>query len=291
MADTDLIARLYPRTDKFGHATYAIEHSSQCQPARSSRTTDLDAKWNRGDRESTEPPEVSQGDEDLPCIELRFSSPPPDSRGFTCGSSDTCCFHIPLQGVSRLHCALTYKQINGHYYLIVRDLNSSYGTKVTYARKGDELRRKFDWIIGGDEFLKTTKPIIIRVARHLNFRVVVANQDITSPTYVTNVERFLQGSADTDALLGGLEIQSGLPTILNSLTQSPTAKPIFIDRGLIGEGSFGIVTRLWNVSTGEEYACKRPARYHYYNKENWEKEIDLMRRVKHVSELGWLFTE
>lgn len=291
MSDTDLIARLYPCTDKFGYARYAIEHSSQHQPARSSRTTDLDAKWNRGDRESTEPPEVTHGDEDLPCIELRFSSPPPDSRGFTCGSSDTCCFHTPLQGVSRFHCALTYKQIGGRYYLIVRDLNSSYGTKVTYDKKGDELRRKFDWIIGGHKYPQNLKPVIIRLTRNLYFRVVVTDQDTTSPAYVTNVERFLQGSADADALLGGLEIQSGLPTILNSLPQSPTAKPILIDLARLGHGSFGMVTRMWNVSTGEEYARKRPISEKEYNKEGWEKEIDLMRLVKHVRELSRLFIE
>lgn len=41
------------------------------------------------------------------------------------------------------------------------------------------------------------------------------------------------------------------------------------------------MSRHWDVSTGEEYACKRPAEKRY-DRRAWGKEIDIMRRISHV---------
>ena len=283
MGDTDLIARLYPFDDHLGYAAYAIEHSPRYVPPRISRQIDLEAKWNRRARGSTEPPETYDDVERLPCLELRFSFPPKNSRGFTSGTSEPCDFLIPIDGISRYHFVLTYKKLaDGYYRLIVRDPGSTHGTKVTYDRKGDEVRSNFDWILGGDQFPNKTKEIVIHPHENLKFRIFLALQDITSPTYVANVERFLQGSGDAESLLGGLGLQSGPATELNSGAQTPAEERILIDRGIISKGGFGIVTRHWNVSTGQEYACKRPISKKDYDRKIWEKEIDLMRRIKHV---------
>ena len=139
MGDTDLIARLYPFDDHLGYAAYAIEHSPRYVPPRISRQIDLEAKWNRRARGSTEPPETYDDVERLPCLELRFSFPPKNSRGFTSGTSEPCDFLIPIDGISRYHFVLTYKKLaDGYYRLIVRDPGSTHGTKVTTT--GKEMR-------------------------------------------------------------------------------------------------------------------------------------------------------
>ncbi|KAF2174592.1 hypothetical protein K469DRAFT_707085, partial [Zopfia rhizophila CBS 207.26] len=38
-----------------------------------------------------------------------------------------------------------------------------------------------------------------------------------------------------------------------------------------------------DVSTGVEYACKKPCDKKSFDRESWEKEIDMMSRIRHVS--------
>jgi len=52
-------------------------------------------------------------------------------------------------------------------------------------------------------------------------------------------------------------------------------------RNKIGRGSYGVVYRVWNVSTGEEYALKKPAD-RSFKVAAWEREILIMKRIKHV---------
>jgi hypothetical protein len=45
------------------------------------------------------------------------------------------------------------------------------------------------------------------------------------------------------------------------------------------------VSHHWNVSTGEEYARKKPLDQRY-DREAWEKEIDIMDRISYVEKNG-----
>ncbi|GAP92494.1 putative protein kinase [Rosellinia necatrix] len=289
MADTDLIACVYPYKDlAFGYARKAIEDSPRYMPPRHPRQVPQETHQIRGARESTEPPE-NPGDDDnpdtLPYIELRFSAGPRTSSGFVFGKdSDTSDIVLPtIAHISRRHFALTYKNkfADGCHRLIVRDLGSTGGTIVTYDDGGSKLRRsKFDWIIDGFDVLDRTKMFIIQPHESLKFQVIVNRHDISSPTYVDNVERFRRGVAGAEDLFGVLDIQTGPVTERHSRVHTPVKNPILLPQGWIAQGGFGAVSRHWDVSTGQEYARKQPIGK-TYNRKTWEKEIDIMRSISH----------
>ncbi|KAK3687147.1 kinase-like domain-containing protein [Podospora appendiculata] len=293
MADSDLIAQVYPvgeaiRTETLKYATHSITCNRRSRPAlrpSASRTQPM-----RGAREATEPLEGANTDtqqddlNSLPYLELRFSDGPRASTGFVFGKdpdvSDVVLPSIP--GISRQHFALTYKNTfeDGRYRLVVRDLGSLRGTTVTYNAKGEHLRRKFDWIIAGFEFPNQAKSIIIQLHDDVKFRIVVAHHDVASSAYISNVERFLQGAAQSDALLGALRLQSGPHTERATAAHTPTNAPVFVNRGVIARGNFGTVSHRWNVSTGEEYGCKKPTEREF-SRADWQKEISIMKGVHH----------
>lgn len=224
------------------------------------------------------------------CVELRFSRGSRTSGYFLFGKDKRCDIVIRGPGVSRHHCALTYKRSHdGFYCLIVRDLGSRQGTKVTYNGKGGEWRSTFEWIISGDSIPDATERVIIELPGNIQYRVVITRQTNSSPTYIANVKRFLQGSADTESLFGMLDIDTGVHTALatglvNGLATSadpPKNRPILITEGDNKAGSFGSVTCVWDVSTGKRMACKTPL-----DKDKFEvlrDEIRVMQQLQHVN--------
>ena len=171
------------------------------------------------------------------------------------------------KGVSRYHAALTFDKEN---HLVVRDLGSVCGTRVTYDGEVAERGFSIDWVVGGVEFVKDKTPILEFIGE-LQFRLVVPPQDIESPQYIDNVTRFRQGTADAADLI----------------ERTPSSKPSGPIRWTkkLGEGVFGIVTHIFNVTTGAEYALKEPKdkfRGGYIVKD-WKKEADIMSCIQHVS--------
>jgi hypothetical protein len=63
-------------------------------------------------------------------------------------------------------------------------------------------------------------------------------------------------------------------------TPAPTGNSILFTRKTLGEGSFGRVTHVWDVSTGAEYASKL---FFNANKVDWKGEADRMKKLSHVS--------
>lgn len=281
MADTDVIARVYPFQDRTEEVQPAIEKSSRCMPPKV-RKPPQQSRRGQGSRDSTASP-VPYDPDELPCLEVRFNNSPRTPSGLVFGTDTTCDIVLPkIPGVSKRHFALTYKNSfpDGCYRLVVRDLGSKYGTKVTYGTKGDEPRSDFDWIIDEFRLLDSTKPLIVHLHEDVKLHIIAMPHDIASPAYVANVERFRKGAANPETLLDGLELQSGPSTEGNSGAHTPVVKnPIHIPMGWIAQGAFGSVSHLWNVSTGEEYACKRPLGK--YNRKDWKKEIDIMRSICH----------
>ncbi|KAK3935962.1 hypothetical protein QBC46DRAFT_346060 [Diplogelasinospora grovesii] len=263
MADTDVIARVYPFNKYEKYAREAIENSSRYLPPKVKLTEPRETHLSRSARESTEPPERNRevNLDELPYLEVRFSDVPRTSAGLVFGTDPTCDVVLSMKGISRRYFALTYKKKfpDGYHRLIVRDLGSTYGTIVTYDKKGDEPRSNFDWIIDGFELPNRTEDIIVQPHEHLKFRVI--------------------GAADTEDLLGGLRLKSGPATERNTGAHTPVVKrPILLPMRWIGLGTFGAVSRHWNVSTGEEYAYKRPLG-ETYDKKYWEKEINIMENI------------
>jgi serine/threonine-protein kinase Chk2 len=287
MADTDLIAQIYPFNDPLYYVQKTIKASSRFMPPR--QPQQRQDPYGHSSRESTEALE-EYNPETLPYIELRFSGPPRTSSGLVFGTDPNTCDvvlpNIKGIGLSKRHFALTYKrtEIDERYHLIVRDLKSTHGTTVAYDRKGrDKRRSKFDWIVDGFDLPNQTKNLIVQLHQNLSFRIIVNHHDITSPIYIDNVERFRQGAANLQNLVSGFSLQSGPDTERNSGTQTPVKHSILLPLGRIGHGTYGVVSRHWNVSTGDEYACKQPAGANY-DKVAWRNEIDIMKKISDVGD-------
>jgi hypothetical protein len=50
-----------------------------------------------------------------------------------------------------------------------------------------------------------------------------------------------------------------------------------------GHGAFAVVRRVWDVSTGIEYARKEPLDKRRFDRKAWEKEADIINQISHVS--------
>jgi hypothetical protein len=292
MADTDLIACLYPFEDNFGRAKIAIEELNKPRyiPARLSQPK---VQYGRRDRVPTEEPEQhGAGPLDyLPRIELRFSQPPKTSHGFVFGWDENSDIVLPyIQGISFHHFALTFDDQNR---LIVEDLVSLSGTEVTYDTQGQGKRSKFVWIIGGHRTPQQKKSVVINVNESLKFQIVVSHHDITSEQYVDNINRFRQGVASMDNLLGQLDLRSRPQTERASGAQTPGTGPIVLKK-VLGMGAYGVVSHVWDVSTGEEHALKEPSmkavRAGKVEDDMWKKEARIMGQISHVSSTKLLST-
>ena len=188
-----------------------------------------------------------------------------------------------MPGISSYHFAL---QFDDHHRPIVKDLGSLSGTEVLYGQQGAGKRRNFVWIIGGKPGPETQHPIVINIHQHLKFQIVVSSHNSTSQPYIDSVNRFRQGTTNTKDLLGRLDLQSRPQTERPSGAYTPGTGPIVMSKKL-GEGAFGVVTRLWNVSTGDERALKQPSRKAIregrLNVDAWKKEARIMGLISHVS--------
>jgi hypothetical protein len=290
MADTDLIACLCP----FGGG-YALNVIDRIEN-RSRRVKPqlflppppppIRTPHSRRDRAPTEP--LGEGETPAylysPCLQLTFSHGPQTDCGFVFGWDPDCDIVLPqISGISFHHCALTFDK---HNRPILRDLGSLNGTAVTYDNEGKGFRSKFHWIIGGHNVPNEKNEIVIDLQEHLKFQIVVSHHDITSQLYIDNVSWFRQGTARAENLLGRLGLRSRPETERASGARTPGTGPILLRRKL-GEGAFGVVTHIWDVSTGAEYALKEPSekaiKRNKVDKEAWRKEADVMRRITHVS--------
>ena len=284
--DPDLIARLYPFQDRAGTAFALI--ASEANRSRAYLPLQLDPRerqYGHRERESTEPLEGHEDPEDEACLELRFSHGPRTHHGFVfgCGQDSDVVLPSSVPTISFHHFALTF---DSYYRLIVKDLGSRNGIEVTYGKQGKGRRSNFSWIVGGDPYLDDNIEIVIHVASHLKFRVVVPQQDMLSHAYINKVEWFLQGTADAEGLFGQLDLRSRPQTQSASGAHTPGSDPITVSRK-VGEGAFGVVFRIWDVGTGTTYALKQPSqkaiRESRVEVRAWQKEARLLEQLSHVS--------
>ncbi|KAF0318441.1 hypothetical protein GQ607_014359 [Colletotrichum asianum] len=275
---TDIIAQLYPVANVGERTTKAIKASSRYAPPLVEIT---EQHYDRNERQSTEPPvEPSASAYDyLPRLELRFSDIPRTSHGVVVGSDPECDFVLPYRGISSRHFCLTFDRAGR---LVVKDLGSLAGTEVTYGDEGHGKRANFCWIVGGHK-IPNEKHIIISVDQTISFHISVPYHDITSPEHAARVTRFLHGAASAEDLFSDLALPNRPGTELPTGTHTPGKGGIFLKRNL-GQGSFGSVTHLWDVSTGREFALKEPtvdAARRQHLREEWEREAHIMRQTSH----------
>lgn len=286
MADTDLIACVYPwHYDDMHHAVNAMERKENLPRYVPGLKKKQERPRDRRGRGSTEEPEPRGDDKTNPRarLELRFSHSPKTSAGFIFGCDEDCDIVLPsLRGVSSYHFALTFDDYNRP---IVRDIGSFIGTQVTYNNDGKGTRREFSWIVGGHPVPGEETPIVVEINESLKFQLAISSHDMDSQSYKDNIERFRRGSSGYEDLFTRLKMRP--ETERPTGTHTPGSGPIFL-RKKVGEGSFGVVTHFWNVSTAEEYALKQPSneaiRKNEVNLDDWKREAKIMGRIRHVSE-------
>lgn len=288
MTDTDLIACVYPHFDENMQSAMEAIDLDMNKPRYVPGFNRPESRNDSRGRGSTEEPESRRGS-DLDKhihLELRFKNGPKTPHGFVFGRDEDCDIVLPdFRGVSTYHFALTFDDQNRP---IVKDLGSFIGTQVTYNGDGLGWRSDFTWIVGGlddpQEETPIKTPIVIHVNKHLKFQLVVSRHDLNSHLYKNNIRLFRQGTAGPGNLFDRLKFPPDTERVTG--TMSPSRRPIFLTKKL-GEGSFGVVTRLWNVSTGEKHALKQPSDRSIREKEfdagSWKKEAKLMGRISHVS--------
>ncbi|KAG5787120.1 hypothetical protein H9Q69_013809 [Fusarium xylarioides] len=255
----EIIARLYPHNDSKKWASNAIEENPRHAPPLLQPGRDQPARRrrrSRRERGSTEPPENPGASalDYLPSLVVRFGDAPRTDRGLIFGSNPKCDVVLDYQGVSNIHFSLTFDDYNRP---IIEDLGSLMGTQVTYNGDGEGFRRDFRWIVGSDEIPHEMESIIITVPDAVAFQIVVKRHELESPAYIGAVAQFKQGAATTEGLLEDLGL-SNPPTRPGTGTHSPGTGVINLKK-MLGEGSYGVVIHLWNVSTGEERVMKTPS--------------------------------
>lgn len=277
--DTDLIAYLYPsglETNVFLHGGHYVPAESRAPPASTK-------SLGPGEREGTESLDDEPGEDALPRVELRFSRGPKSTRGFVFGRHDGSDVVLAdRRGISSCHFIITFDE---HNRLVVKDPGSTVGTDVVYERYGYQkdrrgMRRKnFQWIVGGGQHPCLKDGIVIQLTGSVKFRIVVSTQDTESEHYVKKVEKFRRGSGSTEDLFQKLAMPPD--TEHPTGTHTPGSEAIFLKEH-IGRGTFGSVTHLWNVSTGEEKVIKEPSG-DKYDSNDWKREAEILKRVNHVS--------
>jgi hypothetical protein len=134
--------------------------------------------------------------------------------------------------------------------------------------------------------LSEKKSIVINVLDYFRFEMVVSRHEIAWQPYIDRVNLFLQGTVDADGLVGRLDIRSRPHTERASGAYNPSTGSIAV-RDTVGQGGFGVVRRVWDVSTASVYALKDPSawaiRKNRVDVEAWRKEVRLLSRVSHVS--------
>ncbi|KAJ4286018.1 hypothetical protein N0V88_008133 [Collariella sp. IMI 366227] len=262
---------------------------------------DTDNDYDGGDGDGDDQEEAPDSGHDYsPGLRLGFDDERKSSLGILIGTSPKCDIVLPkrdsLSGISPYHCTITFDE-QGR--LILKDLQNPEdqrrrkrgrtafmpGTAVTYNGKGGQKRCAFTWILGDHEFTADNQPIVIALHDNLKFQIVVAPQDIHSSSYKENVARFLSGPSVCvdDLSLGQLGLWSMSSTAEQSGAQSPSEMQppskdaILLDGGELGRGGFAVVIRVWNVSTGLEYASKEPLKKRHW--EYLEREINVLKGI------------
>ncbi|KAM3537480.1 hypothetical protein ARSEF1564_009597 [Beauveria bassiana] len=277
MQDRDLIARVHAVAHHAGRANEAIESSIHYVRPPEQQHPPRATAYNS--REPTPAPEACDNtllpDVDGPYLELRFSRIPRSSYGFIFGRHPSSDVVLPDEpGISHFQCSITFDL---ERRLIVKDLQTTIGTAVTYDDQANVRRCGFQWIVGGDPYIQN-KVIMIRIHKMIWFRLIVAHQDTQSPFYVASADRYCAGQATTQDLFQAVNLRTRLDTKRPSGAHTPGVGLVCLNKE-IGRGGFARVTHRWNVSTGNEYVVKQPLHVRNIDRQAWENEAHIMSLV------------
>lgn len=158
------------------------------------------------------------------------------------------------------------------------------GTQVTYDGECEGSRSGFSWIVGGHKNIRKVTRIIVTVPGAISFQIIVPVHDIKSSVYIERVKRFNQGTATAEDLLDTLGLSRPLTRPGTGAHTPKTGEMTLKEK--IGEGSFGVVTHLVNITTGDERVIKTPSkmaiREGQVDHKAWKLEAEIMGLINHV---------
>ncbi|EFY86985.1 CAMK family protein kinase [Metarhizium acridum CQMa 102] len=148
------------------------------------------------------------------CIEFRFSKIPRSSNGLVFGCGKESGAVLPdIDGVSNEHFSVTF---DSQHRLIVKDLDSLYGTRVTYNDGAG-------------------------IHKQIQFKIIAVKHNVNSQAYKEKVKKCCLGSvgnASTEALLNLLNFLSLPDTRRQTGAHTPSTEPIYLRR-VLGRGGEG----------------------------------------------------
>ncbi|KAI0399057.1 kinase-like domain-containing protein, partial [Xylaria palmicola] len=291
MYNADVIAYLFPVDGKgrIGaiNAINMKQNAARFIPARrhdNGSCSKLQETQDRSVRKATEQSEDEDTEEDGPCLKFTFSNPPKTRRGLLAGRCPDTNVVLPkFKGVSWYHFALTFDKTNS---LVMRDLDSTVGTRVIYDTEDGERGRGINWSACGPGLLKRKAPVI-KIVGELQFRIVVPDHNTSSKTYLNNVARFREGAAAAKDILSDIKLLSRVPTELptpagEADTPGGVKAPgAILWKRKLGQGKFAVVHYAWDVTTKQEYALKEPYPGCKFNVKAWLKEAEIMKGISH----------
>lgn len=283
----DTIALLYADGSGQNDARQCIMNSANAHLAISDRSSRFERRREdeylpRTSRGQT-PPDLDLGRGDPvngPCLWLRFSRGSKSRMGIVAGCNPNSDIVLPpRRGISWYHFAIQFDQ---NYNLVIADMDSTCGTTVTYDSHNPGPRVSAKWIIGGNPYLSAVSKITVR-ASGARFLVKIPRRNPLSSAYRAQVDCFRQ-SASLNPNFADLQLSRSRPdTRRPTGSHTPTTNPIRIKHEL-GRGSFGVVYKVWDATTGQLWAEKN-ALGESFSRSDWKREIDIIRGLNHVSTL------
>ena len=267
---------------------------------RAERAFQLDENWHRyqpplldhrplPSRENTPfPDEIEEQHADVSHrLKLSFDKPPKDLRqGFVFGSDPDCDIRLvdrtnfqpqdrdKVQYISRKHFSVTFDE---QRRVILRD-TSTLGTSVSYdGQAEDEIRSHFTWIIfPGFETVKVKIP-----AADISFAIQLGEHEHCEAQYFAKIDllfpqRTRAAESGLTSRMQKVKVQSQSTSVAPSGAQTPRRGPIYLLQEELGQGGFGKVYKVVDVSSGESYAGKA-----FFGPE-WTREVAIMKKVEHV---------
>jgi hypothetical protein len=238
-------------------------------------------------------------------LQFTFDKPPKNPQlGWVFGSDrKTCDILIGSKqgGVSGSHFRITF-DANGRLVLI--DM-STLGTAVSYGPQARKEKRKnpqkrkpsrqrdrsndFTWILFPEVY---DKRIVIgegipSLPKATIIAISVENMEPRTESHNAKYETLKTAYLDQvhRMIPFGLNIDSHISTAGQTELPSPTRqrqRPIWIDGEDIGNGQFGAVYKVQNVSTGAVYAAKSLFRTGKSYEARWDREVAILRSISHV---------
>ncbi|OAA69005.1 protein kinase [Cordyceps fumosorosea ARSEF 2679] len=227
-----------------------------------------------------------------PHIQISFDTIPKTSHGIVFGCDRDSDVVLPdAAGVSAHHFSLS---LDDRYRLVVRDLNSTAGTLVSFTGSGRPFsktlrRRNFRWLVGGSNRMPS-RDVMIYVAPGLSFRLELG-VDLARNEYAHKVESFRRGSGASQALFQAVNRRLRR-RFTNNGAASLSRDPIYRE-ALLAVGGCGTATYVWDVSTGQEMVVKEPTNAYVpgNDEHRWKAEAESMQRLCHQNILKLLRAE